>query len=139
MSNKENIIRMRKHLQFITRNYTNRDRLTGNRRLLYDACERLQNRLHRAFSIDEIEKEIGKNNFCNNNQPQDYCYNSVNIACLIPKFLLKRDRGMFEFKEIAWKPNNEEIVNWTPKCCNEIIKVGTYNKNGFSWVAEYQF
>ena len=70
--------------------------------------------------------------------PSDFCYNLVNIGPDFEvKFLLYRERGIYEFVSFNWETTNNINIRWSPKGSDEFknrtFTVGHYRKNRYEW------
>jgi len=74
--------------------------------------------------------------------PTDFCYNSVNVGPdFETKFLLKRNRGEFEFVGFHWPASDRQLeIEWSPtgRDCPEELKgktfiVGIYHRGTYFW------
>jgi hypothetical protein len=71
----------------------------------------------------------------------DFCYNKINRGPdFETKFLIKRDRGEFQFVDFHWENDQEEIITWTPNgkkadkdLRGKTFRVGTYHRGRYHW------
>ncbi len=127
--------KLKKHLLKIKNTYNRSIPLNAKKtKILYNVCKYLSK--DGSFTIEKIDEKVCKKfnikKFSDNTQAQDYCYNTINLNCCTPKFLIKTDTGIFEFKDIDWQPASPIDVTWTQKSKSSRI-IGQYLKNGFDW------
>lgn len=127
--------KLKKHLLKIKNTYNRSIPLNAKKtKILYDVCKYLLK--DGSFTIEKIDEKVCKKfnikKFSDNTQAQDYCYNTINLDCCTPKFLIKTDTSTFEFKDIDWQPASPIDVTWTQKSKSSRI-IGQYSKNGFHW------
>lgn len=70
--------------------------------------------------------------------PSDFSYNRVNIAPDSEiKFLLLRERGIYEFVGFNWETTDEIKITWSPNGSDELRRqtftVGYYRHGRYEW------